>query len=193
MSAFREQNGLFWWVWLTPCSLQREIRWVFTATWWNDCIFSVRGPQGDSERHVHEHLFSPCLTTFLWVSCTHITHTHNLCMWLCEHVHIRGEVYLLNHPVDIAHCVCGVKLWPSSHWRVCLWASLCPLSFTELKPLRTDSLAWGFCLLETSAVITEDRFLFITFLCLPYMTITFQDTCILSHLHIISAFSLSFP
>lgn len=124
---------------------------------------------------------------------THNTHTHNLCMWLCEHVHIRGEVYLLNHPVDIAHCVCGVKLWTSSHWRVCLWASLCPLSFTELKPLRTDSLARVFCLLDTSALITEHCFLFMTFLCLPYMTITFQDTCILSHLHIISAFSLSFP
>lgn len=108
-------------------------------------------------------------------------------MWQCEHVHIRGEVYLLNHPENIAHCVCGVKLWTSSHWRVCLWASLCPLSFTELKPLRTDSLARGFCLVETSALITEDCFLFMTFLCLPHMTITFQDTCILSHLHIISA------
>lgn len=37
-------------------------------------------------------------------------------------------------------CVCGVKRKPSPDWKVCPWASLCPLSFTALSPLRTQSL-----------------------------------------------------
>ena len=98
MSVFREQNGLFRWGWLTPCSLQQEIRWVFAATWWNDCIFSVRGPQGDSERHTS--IFSHCLTTFFSL-CVFSTHTawESVTVWACAAAE-KKSVFPI-HPVDV--------------------------------------------------------------------------------------------
>lgn len=40
----------------SPCSLPQEIsvrKGVLTASWWNDCICSVRGPLGDSDAFIY--------------------------------------------------------------------------------------------------------------------------------------------
>lgn len=57
-----------------PVPLQQEIRWV-TATWWNDCIFPVRGPQGDSERHTSIYCFAIWLPFFFFLFFVFPAHT----------------------------------------------------------------------------------------------------------------------
>ena len=101
--------SLFWWGWLTPRSLQQEIRWV-TATWWNDCVFPVRGPQGDSERHTSIH----CLAIYLFFPTS-------LCLLHSQLEHAqrkREDVFLQTTPWMKLQRLCGVKLWPSPDWKV---------------------------------------------------------------------------
>lgn len=95
-----------------PVPLQQEIRWV-TATWWNDCIFPVRGPQGDSERRTSIYCFAIWLPffffPFLCVSCTHAAGA-------CAEK--ERESVSPDHPVDEVQRLCGVKPWPSPDWKV---------------------------------------------------------------------------
>lgn len=157
MSVFREQNGLFWWGWLTPCSLQKEIRWVFTATWWNDCIFSVRGPEGDSERYTGVYSLSDYLSFFVFPAQPEKEGVC-VCVWagVCvtvEHAHNRErESVSLDHPVEAVpkkrnkYCVC-----------VCVLCKTVSIS-------RLESLPLGFSLSTVihRALTSEDRHFFAT-------------------------------
>lgn len=106
-----------WWRRPTPSPLQREIRWVSTATWWNDCIFSVRGARGRL-RETYKHLLSQSVATVvsLWRLHTH-THIYWERVWAAE----EEGVYLVNH------------LWTMQGKKKILsvWGSL-PLGFCQL-------------------------------------------------------------
>lgn len=78
------------------------------ATWWNDCIFYVRGLQGDSERHASIYCLSVHLSfpSLCWLHT--LKHSPRKCatIWACTSVSLNGPVDIVQKRLRACVCVC---------------------------------------------------------------------------------------